>query len=59
MDDGAVPDKAKKSAPKTSISIDLLADRFASGINSQRWQLAQAGPLNFIRFLNGSEVSHV
>ena len=24
-----VPDKAKKSAPKTSISIDLLADRFA------------------------------
>ena len=32
-----VPDKAKKSAPKTSISIDLLADRFASGINSQRW----------------------
>lgn len=32
-----VPDKAKQSAPKTSISIDLLADRLASGINSQRW----------------------
>lgn len=32
-----VPEKANRSALKTSISVDLLADRFASGINSQRW----------------------
>jgi hypothetical protein len=32
-----VPPKQASSAPRTSISVELLADRRASGINSQRW----------------------
>lgn len=35
---GVKPPPARTdAAPKTSVSVDLLADRLASGINSQRW----------------------